>query len=300
MKNVYILLSILFALLFSVFLNYYINFSSAQIDVTVKETNNKSKLSSDSYLMNETNYFFVKYIQKSNGLTDSIINKTVIYDSNDNELTIEYNNSDYYKTLTIEEENLLKKTLLDLNFFGLPSSYPISKENIKDKRYNSYNLTVTIDNKTNSVYWIDKEYTVIPSELYFINDKIEDWFKSASIKEEKPTSIVTPICGPTDGFDFKITTNGFAPDRIVHWELLDKEQQPALLGYFETNNTGGFNETSYIADVLPGKYQLHLYDDKDNDAQEDFVGKEIFTGLSIPCEPTHNNTSLQVTGGYNN
>jgi len=244
-------------------------------------------------LLNETNYFFVEYIHY-NGLNSNQINKTVLYDSNENEVTIEYNNSTYYKTLTKDEENSFKKTFLDISFFELQSGYPITVENIQDKEYDSYNLTATIDNRTNSVYWIDKEYTTAPQELYLLKDNIENWLFSSLLitnKQSNPTTIVTPTCGPVEGFNFNMTVNDFSPHRTVHWELLDKDQQPALLGYFEANNTGGFNEALYATDILPGKYILHLYDDKDNDAQEDWVGKETFTELSIPCDPNINSTN---------
>lgn len=303
-KNLHLLyLSIPILVIFSyiTFINYD-NFSYSElVDVNIANTNNSSpSINPDLYLMNETNYFFVKYIQSS-GQNGSIINKTALYDSNENEVTLEYNNAIYNKTLTMEEENSFKKTLLDNNFFNFNSSYPITVENIKDKQFNSYNLTVIIDNKTNSVYWVDKEYTTAPQGLYLIKDKIENLLLTSLIKNkhENPATILTPICGPVEGFNFDIMTNGFAPDRIVHWELLDKDQQPALLGYFETNQTGGFNETSYATDILPGKYQLHLYDDKDNDAHEDSIGKETFTELSIPCDQKNNSTTLQVSGGLN-
>lgn len=202
----------------------YNNYSFSElVNGNMTNTNNKlSSIISDSYLMNESDYFFVKYIHK-NGLNASTINKTALYDSNKNEATTEYNKTNYYKTLTKEEENSFKKFLLAMNFFKLKSSYPISVENVKDRQYNSYNLTVTIDNKTNSVYWLDKNYTTTPAQLYVVKDKIENWISSSSpIKKENPTTILTPICGPVEGFNFNIKANGFAPNRTVHWELLDK------------------------------------------------------------------------------
>lgn len=298
-SHLYLYIQILIIFGYISFINYYNDSYSLLVDDNLTSVNdNSSSINSDSYLMNETNYFFVKYIHKS-GQNASIINNTVLYDSNENELTTEFNNAVYNKTLTKEEENSFKKILLDINFFELQSSFPISVDKIKDNAYNSYNLSVTVDNKTNSVYWIDKEYTTAPSELYLVKDKIERWLQTSILfKQDIPTTILTPICGPVEGFNFNMMVNGFAPDRTVHWEMLDKDQQPSLLGYFETNSTGGFNETSYVTDILPGKYQLHLYDDKDNNAQEDWVGKETFTELSLPCDPnTNNSTNLQVRRG---
>jgi hypothetical protein len=170
-----------------------------------------------------------------------------------------------------------------------------------DENISAYNLTATIYNKTNSVYWTDMQNETVPSGLTFLKDRIEGWLQNASLnKQENPTTSITPSCGPIEGFNFKMMTNGFAPNRTVHWELLDKDHQPSLLGYFETNDTGGFNETSDVSQILPGKYQLHVFDDVDNDAHGDFVGKETFTTLSFPCEQNNNTTSAQASGGSGN
>lgn len=295
MNNVYLFLFASLVSSFIILFNYD-NFSYAELDVHINNTDNNSNVNLSSYLMNDTNDFFVQYIQGS-GLNGKIINKTVLYDSNKNEFAIEYNKSSYYKTATKKEENSFKKTLSDVDFFSLPSSYPniLDFENITDKEYNSYNLTVGIDNATNSVYWIDKEYTTAPPELYLVKDKIENWTKSSSLlKQHRPLTILTPTCGPVEGFGFNLMVNWFAPNSIVRWELLDQYQLPALLGYFKTNKTGGFNETSHATDIFPGKYQLHMYDVKGKSGKDNWVGKETFTEFSLPCDPNSNSTILQM------
>jgi hypothetical protein len=240
----------------------------------------------------------VKYIQ-SDWKTGNV-NKTAQYDSNQNAVTVEYNNSTYYTTLTNQEEKSLKLAVLDLNFFRLPSGYPMTLE-APTENVSTYNLTATINNLTNSVYWTDMQNDTVPSGLFLLKDRIEGWLQNASLNEqENPTTTITPSCGPIEGFTFDMMTNGFAPNRTVHWELLDKDHQPALLGYFETNSTGGFNDTADVSQILPGKYQLHVFDDVDNDAHGDFVGKETFTTLSFPCEQNNNATSAQAGGGSGN
>ena len=276
------------------------NFTFAATNITTNNTTaNGSNTNFPSYLMNQSNYFFVKYIQ-SDWKTGNV-NKTAQYDSNQNAVTVEYNNSTYYTKLTEQEEKSLKLALLDLNFFQLPSGYPMTLVAPPDENISAYNLTATIYNKTNSVYWTDMQNETVPSGLTFLKDRIEGWLQNASLnKQENPTTSITPSCGPIEGFNFKMMTNGFAPNRTVHWELLDKDHQPSLLGYFETNDTGGFNETSDVSQILPGKYQLHVFDDVDNDAHGDFVGKETFTTLSFPCEQNNNTTSAQASGGSGN
>src|SRR6476619_2488893 len=276
------------------------NFTFAATNITTNNTTaNGSNTNFPSYLMNQSNYFFVKYIQ-SDWKTGNV-NKTAQYDSNQNAVTVEYNNSTYYTKLTEQEEKSLKLALLDLNFFQLPSGYPMTLVAPPDENISAYNLTATIYNKTNSVYWTDMQNETVPSGLTFLKDRIEGWLQNASLnKQENPTTSITPSCGPIEGFNFKMMTNGFAPNRTVHWELLDKDHQPSLLGYFETNDTGGFNETSDVSQILPGKYQLHVFDDVDNDAHGDFVGKETFTTLSFPCEQNNNTTSAQASGSSGN
>jgi hypothetical protein len=287
-------------MLFLVVIINHNNFTNAETNVTANNTTaNASNTNFPSYLMNQSNYFFVKYIQ-SDWKTGNV-NKTAQYDSNQNAVTVEYNNSTYYTTLTDQEEKSLKLALLDLNFFRLPSGYPMTLVAPTNENISAYNLTATIYNKTNSVYWTDMQNETVPSGLTFLKDRIEDWLQNASLnKQENPTTSITPSCGPIEGFNFKMMTNGFAPNRTVHWELLDKDHQPTLLGYFETNDTGGFNETSDVSQILPGKYQLHVFDDVDNDAHGDFVGKETFTTLSFPCEQNNNTTSAQASGSSGN
>ena len=287
-------------MLFLVVIINHNNFTFAATNITTNNTTaNGSNTNFPSYLMNQSNYFFVKYIQ-SDWKTGNV-NKTAQYDSNQNAVTVEYNNSTYYTKLTEQEEKSLKLALLDLNFFQLPSGYPMTLVAPPDENISAYNLTATIYNKTNSVYWTDMQNETVPSGLTFLKDRIEGWLQNASLnKQENPTISITPSCGPIEGFNFKMMTNGFAPNRTVHWELLDKDHQPSLLGYFETNDTGGFNETSDVSQILPGKYQLHVFDDVDNDAHGDFVGKETFTTLSFPCEQNNNTTSAQASGGSGN
>src|SRR5215510_14566644 len=79
----------------------YNNFTYAETNVTTNATANPSNTNLPAYLTNESNYFFVKYIQSD--WKTGIVNKTAQYDSNQNAVTVEYNNSTYYTTLTDQE-----------------------------------------------------------------------------------------------------------------------------------------------------------------------------------------------------
>ena len=94
------------------------NFTYAETNITTNATTNTSNTNIPAYLMNQSNYFFVKYIQSD--WKTGTVNKTAQYDSNENAVTVEYNNATYYATLTDKEEKSLKLALLDLNFFRLP------------------------------------------------------------------------------------------------------------------------------------------------------------------------------------
>lgn len=119
----------------------HINFTYAKTNITTNNIPaNGSKTNFPSYLMNRSNYFFVKYIQ-SDWKTGNV-NKTAQYDSNQNAVTVEYKNSTYYTTLTEKEEKSLKLALLDINFFRLPSGYPMTFE-APTESINAYNLTAT-------------------------------------------------------------------------------------------------------------------------------------------------------------
>jgi hypothetical protein len=162
-----------------------INFTYAETNITTNATTNTSNTNIPAYLMNQSNYFFVKYIQSD--WKTGTINKTAQYDSNENAVTVEYNNATYYATLTDKEEKSLKLALFDIHFFRLPHGYPITLEAPTDN-VSAYNLTATINNLTNSVYWIDKQNDTVPSGLFFLKDRIEGWLQNATlIKQENPT-----------------------------------------------------------------------------------------------------------------
>ena len=57
-----------------------------------------------------------------------------------------------------------------------------------------------------------------------------------------------------------------------------------LYGYFETNNTGGFNDVTFADDLKADKYKLYFGDDANSDGTFDIGAKRIYANVSIPCE----------------
>ena len=99
MVGLYLFLVAILMLSLAVIINH-INFTYAETNITTANNipANGSNPNFPSYLMNQSNYFFVKYTQ-SDWKTGNV-NKTAQYDSNQNAVTVEYNNSTYYTTLT--------------------------------------------------------------------------------------------------------------------------------------------------------------------------------------------------------
>ena len=101
----------------------------------------------------------------------------------------------------------------------------------------------------------------------------------------EPKVDISPTCGPHEpGFNIVINANGFAPNSTVAWKFVDSASKIPLYGYFETNNTGGFNDVTFADDLMEGKYKLYFADDADSDGVFDIGAKRVYTNLSIPCQ----------------
>lgn len=62
-----------------------------------------------------------------------------------------------------------------------------------------------------------------------------------------------------------ILINGFNPNGNVDWEFVDSKGIQDQYGYFETNETGGFNDYTIAEELEPDTYTLRFFDDKDID-----------------------------------
>ena len=104
--------------------------------------------------------------------------------------------------------------------------------------------------------------------------------------ESEPNVIISPMCGELKGYAMILEVNGFEPNGNVHWQLIDPENKTiSSYGYFATNNTGGFNEDSFVeGPLIKGSYEIQLFDDSDNDSLPD--SNTIIKKLTIrvPCQ----------------
>lgn len=101
----------------------------------------------------------------------------------------------------------------------------------------------------------------------------------------EPTVDISPTCGPHEpGFNIVINANGFKANSTVAYKFVDSNSKIPLYGYFETNQTGGFNDVTFADDLRPDKYKLYFADDANSDGVFDIGAKRIYANVSIPCQ----------------
>jgi len=100
----------------------------------------------------------------------------------------------------------------------------------------------------------------------------------------EPIVDISPTCGPAEpGFNIVMNVNGFTPNSTVAYKFVSSDSKIPLYGYFETNQTGGFNDVTFADDLLPDKYKLYFGDDANADGVFDIGAKRIYANVSIPC-----------------
>lgn len=101
----------------------------------------------------------------------------------------------------------------------------------------------------------------------------------------EPIVEISPTCGPSDpGFNIVINANGFKANSTVAYKFVDSDSKIPLYGYFDTNQTGGFNDVTFADDLLPDKYKLYFADDANSDGVFDIGAKRVYANVSIPCQ----------------
>ena len=101
----------------------------------------------------------------------------------------------------------------------------------------------------------------------------------------EPTVDISPTCGPHEpGFNIVINANGFKANSTVAYKFVDSDSKIPLYGYFETNQTGGFNDVTFADDLRPDKYKLYFADDANSDGVFDIGAERIYANVSIPCQ----------------
>jgi hypothetical protein len=101
----------------------------------------------------------------------------------------------------------------------------------------------------------------------------------------EPIVDISPTCGPPEpGFNIVINANGFKANSTVAYKFVGSDSKIPLYGYFETNQTGGFNDVTFADDLLPDKYKLYFADDANSDGVFDIGAKRVYANVSIPCQ----------------
>ncbi len=100
----------------------------------------------------------------------------------------------------------------------------------------------------------------------------------------EPKVDISPTCGPSEpGFNIVMNTNGFKANSTVSWKFVTSDNKIPLYGYYETNNTGGFNEVTFADDLREDNYRLYFADDADSDSVFDIGAKKVYANVTIPC-----------------
>ena len=101
----------------------------------------------------------------------------------------------------------------------------------------------------------------------------------------EPKVDISPTCGPAEpGFNIVINANGFKANSNVAYKFVGSDSKIPLYGYFETNNTGGFNDVTFADDLKEDKYKLYFADDANSDGAFDIGAKKVYANVSIPCQ----------------
>jgi hypothetical protein len=101
----------------------------------------------------------------------------------------------------------------------------------------------------------------------------------------EPKVDISPTCGPHEpGFNIVINANGFKANSTVAYKFVGSDSKIPLYGYFETNQTGGFNDVTFADDLKEDKYKLYFADDANSDGVFDIGAKRIYANVSIPCQ----------------
>jgi hypothetical protein len=101
----------------------------------------------------------------------------------------------------------------------------------------------------------------------------------------EPKVDISPTCGPAEpGFNIVINANGFKANSNVAYKFVGSDSKIPLYGYFETNNTGGFNDVTFADDLKQDKYKMYFADDANSDGAFDIGAKKVYANVSIPCQ----------------
>lgn len=102
---------------------------------------------------------------------------------------------------------------------------------------------------------------------------------------------ISPPCGLSQpGFEMTVDANGYEPNSVIKWKLVNSQGQIPFIGYFKSNDTGGFSDVTFIDDLIDGGYKMYLGTDNNrNDLPlEGFPKPSV--DISIPCITQQSNS----------
>jgi hypothetical protein len=94
---------------------------------------------------------------------------------------------------------------------------------------------------------------------------------------------ISPACGPAgSGVNVFMSGVGVDPGASIRWNLIDSQGQIPFNGYYQTNDTGGFNDIAFLSDLKPDNYQMNFVQGGDVN-NPDIVSPKLSINLTIPC-----------------
>jgi hypothetical protein len=133
-------------------------------------------------------------------------------------------------------------------------------------------------------------HSMLPSSLLLLYLSLFTIFTFSILLDAKfvnairPIAIISPECGEIEDHRINLTINGFNPNGNVDWEFVDSKGKQDQYGYFETNETGGFNDYTIAEELEPDTYTLRFFDDKDIDYIKDSNASEVLLNYQVPCK----------------
>ena len=127
----------------------------------------------------------------------------------------------------------------------------------------------------------------LPIIIFFISFIISFFLidiKVDLIYSISPIVKISPECGRLGDHRINFTVNGFSNNSNIYWEFINSTGTVDTYGYFDSNETGGFDDYIIADGMFPDDYTVKFFDDENNDYIKDSNGKEVILKYEIPCD----------------
>ena len=127
----------------------------------------------------------------------------------------------------------------------------------------------------------------LPIIIFFISFIISFFLidiKVDLIYSTSPIVKISPECGSLRDHRINFTVNGFSNKSNIYWEFINSTGTVDTYRYFDSNETGGFNDYIIADSMFPDDYTVKFFDDENNDYIKDPNGKEAILKYKIPCD----------------